>query len=69
MLGRRIGRAGGLILGLGLVVTAIVLARGKRVEVRQSPASVRRDAGRVYQERIKETQRLLLDDHLFIYDH
>lgn len=59
---RSLGRIGGMLVGCILVASAIMMARGKRVEIRQSPCAVQSDAGKQYNIRIRATERLLFDN-------
>ena len=60
MLNTRLGKVVYLLFAVGLVLTALLLVRAKRAQATQlDPGQDLRDGGRVYQQRISETERLL----------
>ncbi|MBM3315969.1 hypothetical protein FJY71_09095 [candidate division WOR-3 bacterium] len=68
MIDTTMGRIGGTLLGLGLIVTAVVLYSNQRPDVprRRSPALDAKQNSRVYKQRIRQTQRLLETDGTYL---
>jgi hypothetical protein len=63
--GTRLGRLSVLLLGCGMLLTGAFMLRGKHVEARVVRPQVEADeAGRIYHERMQETDRLLRSEGL-----
>ncbi len=61
--GTRLGRLSVLLLGCGMLLAGGLMLRGKHVEVRPVTPQINADeAGRIYHERMQETDRLLRSD-------
>ncbi len=58
--GTRLGRLSVLLLGCGMLLAGGLMLRGKHVEARAVTPQIDADeAGRIYHERMQETDRLL----------
>jgi hypothetical protein len=65
MFDRRIGRIGGFVVGMAMVVSALVMAMNRKSEHARTVAGAdARGSYQTYQERAKATERLLVEDRL-----
>ena len=65
MMRTRLGRLSVLLLGCGMLLTGVLMLRGKHADVRVGTPQINADeASRIYQERMRKTDRLLRSEGL-----